>query len=206
MNSTASIKSIKLVVKILLSCSIYALSFSSHAGAQMYEELSRSTASQMRSQISDSAPTISSFSSEQEKQKWIAQKSVRLARFLAPSEYSSILLQSIHYEATRAGLEPELVLGLIEVESGFKKYAISSVGARGYMQVMPFWLNLLSGGHNHNLFSLRTNLRYGCVILRHYLDIEKGNMIRSLARYNGSLGKTHYSQAVLAARLKWLSE
>jgi hypothetical protein len=94
----------------------------------------------------------------------------------------------VHYEATRAGLDPQLVLGLIQVESGFKKYAVSSAGARGYMQVMPFWVKLI-GRRNDNLFHLRTNLRYGCTILKHYLDIEKGDLFRALGRYNGSLGK-----------------
>jgi soluble lytic murein transglycosylase-like protein len=97
-------------------------------------------------------------------------------------------LRSVHYEATRAGLDPQLVLGLIQVESGFKKYAVSSAGARGYMQVMPFWVRLI-GGRKDNLFHLRMNLRYGCTILKHYLDIEKGDLFRALGRYNGSLGR-----------------
>jgi len=96
------------------------------------------------------------------------------------------------------------VLGLIEIESKFRKYAVSSAGARGYMQVMPFWTALV-GTPDHNLFHLRTNLRYGCVILRHYLDLEKGDLVRALARYNGSLGKaTGYPDKVLRAwRTRW---
>jgi soluble lytic murein transglycosylase-like protein len=104
----------------------------------------------------------------------------------------------VHYEATRAGLDPQLVLGLIEVESGFKKYAVSRVGARGYMQVMPFWVKYI-GANDHNLFHLRTNLRYGCTILRHYVDIEKGDLYRALGRYNGSLGRPEYPNLVRAA-------
>ena len=112
-------------------------------------------------------------------------------------------LITVHYEAKRAGLDPQLVLGLIQVESNFRKYAVSSAGARGYMQVMPFWIKLI-GNNEHNLFNLRTNLRYGCVILRHYLDIEKGDLYRALGRYNGSLGRPEYpfpGRARLAARL-----
>jgi len=108
------------------------------------------------------------------------------------------LLRSVHYEATRAGLDPQLVLGLMQVESGFRKYAVSSAGARGYMQVMPFWVKLI-GRPDDKLFDLRTNLRYGCTILRHYLDIEKGDIYRALGRYNGSLGKPEYPNMVRAA-------
>jgi soluble lytic murein transglycosylase-like protein len=108
------------------------------------------------------------------------------------------LLTAIHYEATRAGLDPQMVLGLIQVESGFKKYAISPVGARGLMQVMPFWVRSI-GTPDHNLFDLTTNLRYGCTILRHYLDIERGNLFRALGRYNGSLGRAEYPNLVVGA-------
>ncbi len=104
----------------------------------------------------------------------------------------------MHYEAKRAGLDPQLVLGLIQVESNFRKYAVSRAGARGYMQVMPFWIKLI-GSRGHNLFHLRTNLRYGCVILRHYLDIESGDLFRALGRYNGSLGKAEYPTMVVRA-------
>ena len=105
----------------------------------------------------------------------------------------------MHYEATRAGLDPQLVLGVIQVESRFRKYAVSKAGARGYMQVMPFWVDLIGDG-KQNLFNLRTNLRYGCTILRHYLDIERGDTFRALGRYNGSLGKSRYPNA-RAARM-----
>jgi soluble lytic murein transglycosylase-like protein len=108
-------------------------------------------------------------------------------------------LVTVHYEAKRAGLDPQLVLGLIQVESGFRKYAVSTVGARGFMQVMPFWAKLIGGRAEHNLFHLRTNLRYGCVILRHYLDMENGDLFRALGRYNGSLGRAPYPNTVLKA-------
>jgi len=113
-------------------------------------------------------------------------------------------LETLWYEATRAGLEPSLVLGLVEVESGFRKYAISVAGARGYMQVMPFWARLIGDGQVSRLFHMQTNLRFGCVILRHYLDAEKGDMYMALGRYNGSRGQPQYPNAVFGCRRKWL--
>ena len=124
--------------------------------------------------------------------------SARLAKRMPDPKARQEFLRALHYEAKRAGLDPQLVLGLIQVESGFRKYAISSAGARGYMQVMPFWVGLI-GERNDNLFHLRTNLRYGCTILKHYLDIEKGDLFRALGRYNGSLGHPEYPNAVRAA-------
>ena len=113
------------------------------------------------------------------------------------------LLETIWYEATRARLEPELVLGLIEVESDFRKFAVSSAGAVGLMQVMPFWMQELAQDHSRRLFHLRTNLRFGCVILRHYLDREADDLFMALGRYNGSRGQSTYPTAVLAARARW---
>jgi soluble lytic murein transglycosylase-like protein len=116
------------------------------------------------------------------------------------------LLRTVHYEATRSGIDPQLLLALIQVESNFRKFAVSSAGARGYTQVMPFWIDHI-GQKGDNLFNLRTNLRYGCVILRHYLDIEKDNLWRALGRYNGSLGKPEYPQLVFnALRVHWRYE
>src|SRR5437762_14055041 len=112
-------------------------------------------------------------------------------------------LRTVHFEAIRARLDPQLVLSVIQVESNFRKYAISRSGARGYMQVMPFWVGLI-GRPSDNLFHLRTNLRYGCVILRHYLDLEKGDYYRALGRYNGSLGKPEYPNMVMASwKRRW---
>ena len=113
------------------------------------------------------------------------------------------LLETVWYEATRARLEPELVLGLIEVESDFRKFAVSSTGALGLMQVMPFWMRQLAQDESRRLFHLRTNLRFGCVILRHYLDREAGDVFMALGRYNGSRGQAAYPHAVLAARARW---
>ena len=121
-----------------------------------------------------------------------------MERRLPDVEQRREFLSTVYYEATRAGLDPQMVLGLIQVESGFKKYAVSSASARGYMQIMPFWVKLI-GTQEHNLFHLRTNLRFGCTILRHYVDIEKGNLYRALGRYNGSLGQPDYPNLVLGA-------
>jgi soluble lytic murein transglycosylase-like protein len=129
---------------------------------------------------------------------WLTEMSRRLTKRIPDQKERLEFLRSVHYEATRAGLDPQLVLGLIQVESGFKKYALSSVGARGYMQVMPFWIKQI-GTPGNDLFQMRTNLRYGCTILRFYLDIENGDLYRALGRYNGSLGQPEYPNMVRAA-------
>jgi len=117
-------------------------------------------------------------------------------------------LTVLHYEADRAGLDPQLVLGLIQVESGFNQYAISSSSAIGYMQVMPFWIRQI-GEKGQDLFNLETNLRYGCTILRHYIDAEHGNLYMALGHYNGTPGRAHYPEQVLAAwkhRWNWSND
>ena len=177
----------------------------SYAGNQQYEVLKLETQQLMSQMIADSPPKISSFTSKEEEAYWISSMQKHLSRFSRNVDDSEMLLRTVHYEATRAGLDPTLVLGLMQVESGFKKYALSSVGAKGYMQVMPFWVDII-GKKDHNLFHIRTSLRYGCTILRHYLDIEKGNMFRALGRYNGSLGKAPYPNAVFAAQDKFRRE
>jgi soluble lytic murein transglycosylase-like protein len=179
---------------VLLLCAASA----AFAGAQKYEPLSASVQAALHKAVSDSRPPVSSFKTSIDAADWLSEMSRRLERRIPNTEYRIDLLRSIHYEATRAGLDPQLVLGLMQVESGFRKYAVSSAGARGYMQVMPFWVKLI-GRPDDSLFDLRTNLRYGCSILRHYLDIEKGDLYRALGRYNGSLGRPEYPNMVLAA-------
>ncbi|HEU0282217.1 MAG TPA: lytic transglycosylase domain-containing protein [Gallionella sp.] len=168
------------------------------AGAQQQEALSASVRAVLQRSVSDQAAPRLAFSTQYEADIWLKEMSHRLRRRIPDAESRLDFLGTVHYEAKRAGLEPELVLGLIEVESGFKKYAVSSVGAHGYMQVMPFWVKDI-GARDHNLFHLRTNLRYGCTILRYYLDIEKGDLYRALGRYNGSLGRPEYPNLVRAA-------
>ena len=174
------------------------------AGAQKYEPLSASVQAALSGAIADQAPPRSSFANPLEAADWLTEMSARLERRIADREARHEFLRAVHYEATRAGLDPQLVLGLIQVESGFKKYAVSSAGARGFMQVMPFWIKVI-GQPDDNLFHLRTNLRYGCTILRHYLDIEKGDLYRALGRYNGSLGRPEYPTLVRGAwHTNWL--
>ena len=168
-----------------------------HAGAQIEEQLAPSVVTVMSRAISDQ-PVPADYAAKPELRAWLAQMSQRLAPKIADARTREDFLATVHYEATRAGLDPQLVLGVIQYESAFRKYAISTAGARGYMQVMPFWSKLI-GSAEHNLFHLRTNLRYGCVILRHYLDVENGDLYRALGRYNGSLGQPEYPNAVMAA-------
>ena len=173
------------------------------AGAQREEALSANVASAMRRSVNDANAPRLVFDDAREGQAWLAEMSRRLEKRIPDAWMRQRLLTAIQYEASRAGLDPQLVLGLIQVESGFKKYAISGAGARGLMQVMPFWVRHI-GNSEHNLFELTTNLRYGCTILRHYLDLERGNLVRALGRYNGSLGRPEYPNLVLGAwRAHW---
>jgi soluble lytic murein transglycosylase-like protein len=165
------------------------------AGDQQYIPLAASVRTVLAQSISDQAAPRLVFDNEQRGQAWLAEMSRRLAPMMPDAEQRKEFLTSVQYEATRAGLDPQMVLGVIEVESRFHKYAISRAGARGYMQVMPFWVNQI-GAQGQNLFHLRTNLRYGCTILRFYLDMEKGDLYRALERYNGSLGNTTYPRRV----------
>ncbi|PTD94979.1 lytic transglycosylase domain-containing protein [Pseudothauera lacus] len=168
------------------------------AGNQMYEPMAASVRAALHAAVSDAGAPRVMIANDAERERWLEDMSRRLERRIPDRNYRLELLTSVHYEATRAGLDPQLVLGVIQVESNFRKYAISSAGARGYMQVMPFWVDVI-GAPGDNLFHLRTNLRYGCTILRHYLDIEKGDLFRALGRYNGSLGKAHYPNLVRTA-------
>jgi soluble lytic murein transglycosylase-like protein len=168
------------------------------AGGQIYTPLSASVRAVLQRSVSDQAPLKLAFASQYEADYWLNEMSRRMEKTMPDAEYRMNFLKSVHYEATRAGLDPQLVLGLIEVESSFNKYAVSKSGARGYMQVMPFWVKEI-GTKGQNLFHLRVNLRYGCTILRYYLDIEKGNLFRALGRYNGTLGKPGYPNLVRAA-------
>ena len=184
----------------LLACLLPLQAF---AGAQQYEPLADSMRSRLSGLVADKAVPSMAFRSSTDAQRWLSDMDTRLARRIPDRKQRLELLRTVHYEATRVGLDPQLVLGVIEVESGFRKYAVSRAGARGYMQVMPFWVKLI-GQPNHNLFHLRTNLAYGCAILRLYLDMEKGDYFRALGRYNGSLGQPEYPKAVLAAwRGRW---
>ena len=189
--------------KLVFLLGLLLFAASAMAGGQREEPLSNSVRAMMQKSVSDSAAPRLIFATEGEGELWLQAMSKRLQKRIPDQEAREDFLRTVHYEATRAGLDPQMVLALIQVESGFKKYAVSSVGARGYMQVMPFWVRAI-GTSDHNLFHLRLNLRYGCTILRHYLDIEKGDLYRALGRYNGSLGQPQYPNLVLNAwRKQW---
>jgi soluble lytic murein transglycosylase-like protein len=178
-----------------------------HAGAQEFEPLADSVRTALAARIAETAPPERKFDRIEDRVAfvdWLAEMSQRLA-VQEPDYRTRIdLLRTLDYECTRAGLDRQMILGLIQVESAFRRYAISGAGARGYMQVMPFWTSLIGDGDARRLFDMRTNLRYGCVIMRHYLDGEQGDLFRALGRYNGSVGRPEYPQAVLSAwRDKW---
>jgi soluble lytic murein transglycosylase-like protein len=195
---------IRSVIRIGCALALLAAPVAAHAGAQVYEPLAASVQAALHKSISDQAAPFLAFQSEMEARRWLAAMSRRLAARMPDRVQREEFLVTVHYEAKRAGLDPQLVLGLIQVESNFRKYAVSRAGARGYMQVMPFWIKLI-GDPENNLFHLRINLRYGCVILRHYLDLEKGDLYRALGRYNGSLGKPEYPNTVVRAwQRNWL--
>ncbi len=186
----------RLLQSLLLASMLF--TGAAHAGNQIYTPLSASVRAVLQRAVSDQAVPDAIFASRQEEHLWMVDMSKRLERRIPDPDTRRDFLKTVHYEARRAGLDPLMVLGLVEVESGFKKYAISRAGARGFMQVMPFWVKQI-GRKEDNLFHLRTNLRYGCTILRLYLDMEKGNLFRALGRYNGSLGRPEYPNLVRAA-------
>ena len=181
----------KLTIIVLL----LALPAAVSANSERYEQLIVSTQIFTQTEINDRAITHQEYTKLATDNTWLAIMSERLKRFKPNQQVRESFLRTVYYEATRAGLDPQLVLSVIQVESGFRKYAISHAGARGYMQIMPFWTAAI-GDENHNLFHLRVNLRYGCMILRHYLNKENGDYFRALGRYNGSLGQATYPQLV----------
>jgi soluble lytic murein transglycosylase-like protein len=190
----------------LAACLLLLLPLQALGGAQEREHLNETMRHRLAAAVGDRPAPRLSFKRSEDGERWLSAMSERLARRIPDRKQRLELLRTIHFEALRAGLDPQLVLGVIEVESAFRKYAVSKAGARGYMQVMPFWVKLI-GQPSHNLFHLRTNIAYGCAILRHYLDIEKGDYFRALGRYNGSLGKPEYPNLVLGAwRGRWKYE
>ncbi len=188
----------RLIALSVLLCSMWAAPGVANAGAQAEEQISASVRAGLSLAVSDQPAPDGSFLSVAAKDTWLSTQLPRLADWVPnPAEREKLLL-AVHYESARAGLDPEMVLGLLYVESRFRKYAVSTAGARGYMQVMPFWLNVVDRPDD-NLFHLRTNLRYGCSILRHYLDAENGDLFMALGRYNGSRGKREYPDMVRVA-------
>ena len=177
-----------------------------HAGSQLEEPLIDSVRTALSSAVADLAPPEPLFASTEARLlylRWLGTMSDRLRRRKPEWEMRRDFLQTVWYESKRSGLDVSLVMGLIQVESAFRKFAVSPVGARGYMQVMPFWTRVIGDGDPGKLFHMQTNLRFGCVILRHYLDRERGDLYMALGRYNGSRGKAPYPSAVFAAQRNW---
>lgn len=190
----------------LAACGLPAWSVPALAGGQIEEPLADSVRGALSAAIANTAPPVPEFTDTEKRLaylRWLGATSDRLKRRKPDFQTRIEFLQTVWYETKRAGLDTTTVLGLIQVESGFRKFAISSVGARGYMQIMPFWARLIGNGDVPALFNMQTNLRFGCVILRHYLDRERGDTFMALGRYNGSRSKPQYPNAVYAARRQW---
>jgi soluble lytic murein transglycosylase-like protein len=195
-----------IVAAALLGPLAAAMPCTARAGAQVEEPLADAVRSALSAAIADTAPPKPAFATIDERLahlRWLGAMSEKLKKRNSELVTRVEFLETLWYESTRAGLEPALMLGLVEVESGFRKYAISVAGARGYTQVMPFWARLIGNGDVSRLFHMQTNLRFGCVILRHYLNLENGDLFLALGRYNGSRGRPEYPDAVFAARRGW---
>jgi soluble lytic murein transglycosylase-like protein len=176
------------------------------AGSQVEEPLADAVRGALAAAIAQDAPPRPRFERIEDRLaylRWLGAMSERLKRRKSEHRTRVEFLETVWYESRRAGLETSLVLGLVQVESGFRKYAISRAGARGYMQVMPFWARLIGDGDVARLFHMQTNLRFGCVILRHYLEVERGDLFMALGRYNGSRGRPEYPNLVFGARRQW---
>jgi soluble lytic murein transglycosylase-like protein len=203
-NAPAPSAAAALLIALAFAAALLLAVPAAHAGRQAYEPLGDAVRTALAAAVRDESPVEPRYANVIEKVDWLSAMSAALPRRWKPDPAQRIeFLETVRYEAQRAGLDPHLVLGLIEVESGFRRYAISSAGARGYMQVMPFWTGLIGDSDPARLFELRSNLRYGCTILRHYLDIERGDLFRALGRYNGSLGRHEYPNSVLRAWRRW---
>jgi soluble lytic murein transglycosylase-like protein len=191
------------LVLLIFSCLMCPASY---AGNQKEEAMADSVRLALAKLVSDPRPPKASFENIEDRIKylhWLAEMSDRLRRRLPDAQTRREFLETVWYESTRAGLDPAMVLGLIQVESAFRKYATSVVGARGYMQVMPFWSRVIGDRDAQKLFQMQSNLRYGCAILRTYIDMEAGNLYLALGRYNGSRGRPEYPNAVLANWKNW---
>lgn len=208
MTNAAGVSRRKLLVSAPLVAGSWAMSGSAWAGGQLEEPLIDSVRTALSSAVANTAPPEPIFSSTESKLsylRWMSAMSDRLYARKKDRNTRLEFLQTVWYESKRAGLDTSLVMGLIQVESAFRKFAVSSVGARGYMQVMPFWTRVIGDGDPGKLFHMQTNLRFGCVILRHYLERERGDVYMALGRYNGSRGKPTYPNAVFGAQKRWLT-
>ena len=189
----------KLLLVFILCCGSGGLFISSALQAATQERPDP----ELRRALANAINSTDSFKDRFQAEVWLLDMSNRLKKWMGDNQARVDFLKNVHYEATRADLPPELVLAVIDVESNFNRWAISHVGAQGLMQVMPFWLKEI-GHPGDNLFDIRTNLRFGCTILKHYVKREKGDLQRALARYNGSLGSVKYPNKVFGKlRKRW---
>jgi soluble lytic murein transglycosylase-like protein len=194
------------LLSLLVGCGFLSIHELVLAGGQLEEPLVDAVRTALSAAVHNNAPPIPEFSDTESRLRylrWLGAMSERLKKKKPEWQVRKEFLQTLWYESKRAGLDTALVLGLVQVESNFRKFAVSSVGARGYMQVMPFWTRVLGDGDAGKLFHMQTNLRFGCVILRHYIDRERGDLFLALGRYNGSRGKAPYPNAVLGAKKNW---
>jgi soluble lytic murein transglycosylase-like protein len=209
--STVDLKKRNCLLRLSTALGLLLITEQASAGGQLEEPLVDSVRTALSSAISNQAPPVPEFADTESRLKylrWLGAMSERLKKKKPEWNVRKEFLQTVWYESKRAGLDTALVLGLVQVESNFRKFAVSPVGARGYMQVMPFWVRVLASEEGSKsdaskLFHMQTNLRFGCVILRHYLDREKGDLFLALGRYNGSRGKAPYPNAVLGAKKAW---
>ena len=196
----------KLSIVRLAICMLVFFALPAQAGNQKEEAMADSVRLALAKAVSDSTPPKPTFATIEERIRyinWQGEMASRLKRRIPDLQTRKELLDAIWYESKRAGLDVAMVMGLIQVESAFRKYATSVVGARGYMQVMPFWSRVIGDGDAKKLFQMQTNLRYGCSILRLYIDMEKGDLYLALGRYNGSRGRPEYPKAVLSNWKNW---
>ncbi|MFA9273940.1 MAG: lytic transglycosylase domain-containing protein [Candidatus Aquirickettsiella gammari] len=206
MNVLARVCFLKRQTRVCFLTLLIAVSSVAHAGNQKEEAIADSVRLALAKLVADPRPPKPTFDKIEDRIKylhWLGEMSDRLKRRIPDKQTRLEFLETVWYEAKRAGLDTGMVLGLMQVESGFKKYAVSIVGARGFMQVMPFWSRVIGDGDPKKLFQMQTNLRYGCSILRMYIDMEGGNLFLALGRYNGSRGRAEYPNAVLANWKNW---
>lgn len=196
MRQSSNLTTVNMPAMIMMLFTLYTLCTPAFASSKKPDP-------ELRLALMQAVNDANSFEDRFHAEVWLMDMSSRLKRFVENDRERMEILRNVHAEAARAKLPPELVLAVIDTESAFNRWAISVVGAQGLMQVMPFWLKEI-GREGDNLFSIKTNLRFGCTILRHYLDKENGDFNRALARYNGSLGKAKYPRKVFKKlRKRW---
>ncbi|MDQ5920569.1 MAG: hypothetical protein QG673_625 [Pseudomonadota bacterium] len=193
---------VKLIIIFILSIIVCQYSYASKQHNNTNDKLALAVQTDLHTAIINPINTEINFNKQKQQQLWVDEMSKRLQKWIPNEIIRKRILMITQYEAARSGLDPQLVLSVITVESKFNKYAISKTGALGFMQVMPFWVKEI-GARDHNLLDAQTNIRYGCTILKHYMELEHGNLYYALGRYNGSRGKNTYPNLVLNAYNKY---